>query len=319
MRRRIGAVVFLVAMVGILAVTRQVRAQESHRSLAILVVGDQRAGMLTMRELALYPRLAAWRARAHLTNASLPIIAYHFNKPDERVYCEKVLHIRRRNLLFVGIVRHLKRGPMKVVYRINNVVDPEDAADRIMEEVVDRLDLDPALLLGSATPSPTPLAVPSTQPLSVSSPTPFGSPSPASGPESHPAASGVSVVRLVIVDFRGVPLDRFDTNEKGVYVNVFLHNDSPDRAQRHLISVRCLDATGIAYGRTMGGAFTVARGESLDGIDVVERSDPEHHNGWLIHGNLLARHPGTYTITVEIDGVSVAHQEFKIVAKPVRP
>lgn len=299
------------------------------RPIAVLVVGDQNGAILTRREKELFRLLSGLRARAGLSKSDLPIISYHYDKDDERNYCEKGLGIKRANLLFVGLVEHEKRVPQRVIYRINNVVDPAAATDKIMAEVVNRLGLDPSVLLEAPSPSATPSALPSAAPAGEPStapaspaPTPYAIPSslipkprPSQSPQPTPKPKplGVTLLKLVPVDYQGTPKRRFLTTDRGVYVNAFLHNDTPTLDQRHTLSVRLLDPSGEPYGRPMGGTFTLVAGERIDQTDMVRRSDPDRHNGYLINGNALGQKPGTYRILLEIDGQIVGKAEFEIV------
>lgn len=303
------------------------------RPIAVLVVGDQNGAILTHREKELFRLLSGLRARAGLSKADLPIISYHFDKTDERNYCEKGLAIKRTNLLFVGLVEHEKRVPQKVVYRINNVVDVNAASDKVMAEVVNRLGLDPSVLLEgpspsgipSALPSGAPSAEPSAAPTSLPpspSATPYAMPtsllprprpSPTPQPTPKPKPLGMTLIKLLPVDYQGTPKRRFLTTDRGVYVNAFFHNDTPTLDQRHTLSVRLLGPDGEPYGRPMGGTFTLVAGERVDQNDMVRRSDPDRHNGYLIHGNALADKPGTYQILLEVDGQIVGKAEFEIV------
>lgn len=294
MRKQIavGAILMSLLVWTLLSVVSPVRSAEP--SLAILVVGDQNAGILTQREKELAHALGAFRARLHLNKDSLPIIAYHFNKDVERVYCEKTLSIARKNLLFVGIVEHDERVPQKVLFRINNVVNTSAAVDKIMAQVVERLGLDKSP--ASASPS----AEPSTSPSASAS--------------EMPNTTGVTLLKVVTMNHQRTEQSRFLTTDRGVYVNVYLHNDDPRNDQRHILAVHCMDADGNTYGRPMGGPFTVFGGENIDEVDMVARSDAERHNGFLIKGNVLGQKPGTYQIVVELDGQNVGHTDFEIVS-----
>lgn len=275
-------------------------ASAPDKPLAILVVGDQGAGILSQREKDMFRLLAAWRVKAKLTKTDLPIISYHFNKDDEREYCEKGLGIHRANLLFVGVVEHDKRVPQKVLFRLNNVVKTGEAADKTMAEVVERLGLDPGILNDTASPTPSdsPSAVPSSSPLTTSLPT---------------KTRGVTLTRVLTVDHEGNTQSRFLTSDRGVYVTVFVHNDNPAADQHHTLAVRLIDPSGKPYGRTIGGTFNIVTGERVDTTDMLARSDPERHNGYLIKGNALAQRTGRFQVIVEIDGEVAGKTEFEIV------
>jgi hypothetical protein len=272
-------------------------------TLAILIVGNQKGGLLTQREREMFHEMVAWRARAGLKKTDLPIISYHVNKDDEREYCEKGLGIKPNNLLFVGLVEHKGLVPQRVIYRINNVVDVPAEASKLMAEVVERLDLDPAILTSpsgapSGTPSGTPSAAPSGSPSAI---------------PAVPRPNGVTLIRLVTVDHQGNEQTRFLAGDRGVYLNVFLHNDNPIVDQRHTLAAHCMQPDGTEYGRPIGGPFTVEAGARIDSVDMLRRSDPDRHNGWLIKDNALSRKPGHYKARVEIDGEVVGTADFDIV------
>lgn len=294
MRRPIAFVAALISVIiGYLSLASSA-VHAADPPIAILVVGDQNAGVLTNREKELGRLLVAWRAKIHLSKNDLPLIAYHMNKDDERVYCEKTLGVTRKNLLFLGIVEHDKRVPQKVIYRINNVVDTNAAVEKVMGEVVTHLGLDPGIL--TASPSAAPSVAPSTAP----SPT--------------PNSNGVSLIKVVIVDYQGIEKNRFLTSDRGAYVNVLLHNDKPTVDQRHKLSVTCVGPEGKVYGRPIGGPFTVFNSERIDSIDMLRRSDPDRHNGFLIKGNAIEQKPGHYQVIVEVDGTKVGQAEFDVVS-----
>lgn len=96
---------------------------------AILVVGQPATHAL---EEDLIHRLQGARRDAHLTPTDLPILTYHFDKPDQRRYCEGRLGIRKRSLLFVGLARlAADRLPSEVVEGNERVTDAAAAANHV--------------------------------------------------------------------------------------------------------------------------------------------------------------------------------------------
>ena len=99
-------------------------------------------------------------------------------------------------------------------------------------------------------------------------------------------------------------------------MNVFLHNDRPDREHRHALGVKVTGPDGKLFGRVLGGSFTVAAGEKLETVEMLRRADPGQHNGFLIAGRTLSRNPGDYAVAVEIDGRPIARTRFTVSAEP---
>jgi len=279
----------------VVAATRLAAVAQEEPTLAILVVGNSKNEILVERERRLYRALLDWRAKAGLTKEQLPIISYHFEKPTERKYCEQGLKIKLGDLLFLGVVEHKSLVAQKIRRRIYNVVEVDDSAKKAMVAVLSEMGMDVGVLENAAPPSPIPSASPSASPT-----------------VSLPRVRGVSLIRITTVDYDGQPRARFTTDDRGIYVNVYLRNEAPTDEQRHLLAVRCLDPQGRPYGRTMGGPFSVAPGERLDSVDMVRRSDPERHNGYLIKGNQIAAVPGTYQVLVEVDGQLMGRSTFEL-------
>jgi len=275
------------------------RAQENPKEYAILVVGDTKNDILTQREKEIFKALQDWRARAGLTRSDLPIISYHMDRSVEANYCQKQLKIKPADVLFVGIVEHKNNVAQKVRVRVHNVVNIDEASKKVMIGVLKLMGRDLAVITGDdASPSP------------AVTPTPLPSPTP------PPRVRGISLLRVSTVDYDGNPRGNFTADDRGVYVNVYFRNDLPTEEQRHLLSVRCLDPGGRPYGRTMGGPFSIALGEKIDSVDMVRRSDPERHNGFLIKGNQIGSSPGTYVIVVEVDGQVLGRGQFELKNSP---
>lgn len=308
----LGMVLAALLAAGVWAAPKPAPKPAPTKSLAILVVGDASSEELSAREKLVFRALQEWRARAKLTRKSLPIISYHMDKDEERTYCESKLGIKPGNLLFVGVVEHRSLVAQKVRFRLNNVTRVDVAARDAMSHVLLALGHSVSILEQGTTPaSPTPGESPS--PTVTPTVTPTARPTPTTTPTvSLPKVRGVSVLRVVTVDYDGNPRSRFTIDDRGVYVNVYLRNELPGEEQRHLLSVRCIDPQGRPYGRVMGGPFSLASGERVDGVDMVRRSDPERHNGFLIKGNQIASTPGTYQIVVEVDGQILGHGSFEI-------
>ena len=165
----------------------------------------------------------------------------------------------------------------------------------------------------AASPSPTPQAA-SPTPTAVLVPYGHATRRPTPRPTPTPRVDGLTVLRLVSVDYLGTAQIKFKAGERGIYVNAFIRNDNPSKSHAHTLLVRLVDRAGTSYGRTMGGAFTVAAGERIDRVDMVRRADPDRHNGYLLKGNALGEKPGHYQIILEIDGITAARAELEIVA-----
>ena len=127
---------------------------------AILIVGDEGNAEMLRREKVLIGEMAK-RIRKQNPSQRLPIFSYHFNKQRERTYCEKKLNVLAEDLLFVGIVPLKNKVPLKVVYRIDRIVNATRAANDVLnraEEIVQENVTTVPVVAPPATPPVTPPA-----------------------------------------------------------------------------------------------------------------------------------------------------------------
>ena len=264
-------------------------AQE--KSYALLVVSNGQDKAMKALEKDLYRSLGLLRERVDIDKIDLPIISYHVDKAGEKTYCEKTLGIKPAHLVFVALVEQEALVATKVVFRVNNVANGYEACVKVMTRAARVLGKNPAALQASPSPASSP---------ALSEPP---------GP-----SLGASLNRIDIVNAQGQVQQVYIASDAGVYVNVFLHNDQPEREHRHTLGVKITLPGGKQFGRALGGPFTVAPGENLGAIEMVKRSDPDRHNGYLISGRTIGKNPGTYGVAVEIDGREVGRTEFTVSA-----
>lgn len=105
--------------------------EEGEKEYAILIVGDAGDAEMVKREDVLISEMAKL-IRAQDADQRLPIYSYHFNKERERAYCENRLNVLSEDLLFVGIVTLKNKVPLKVVYRIDRIVNPSRGAKDVL-------------------------------------------------------------------------------------------------------------------------------------------------------------------------------------------
>lgn len=135
-----------------------VEAQQEERSYAILIVGDEGNKEMHDREKVLINEMAK-RIRQQQADQRLPIFSYHFNKERERTYCENRLNVLNEDLLFVGIVTLKNKVPLKVVYRIDRIVNaPRGAKDVLGRAEELQAENAPPAVVASPTPSASPEA-----------------------------------------------------------------------------------------------------------------------------------------------------------------
>jgi hypothetical protein len=125
------------------------------------------------------------------------------------------------------------------------------------------------------------------------------------------AAGRVRLVTAHLEDAEGNRRTQFSSHDRGVYAHVELVNQSRQAAHDHLLWVHWRGPQG-RVGRPLGGVLHVAAGELLDGHDFPQACDAQGHDGLLVHDGWLGKHPGTYHMVVELDGVERADVRFVV-------
>ena len=162
--RKFGSVLALLLV--LVSQFAAVSAQPAEGAYAVLIVGDEGDAEMLRREKVLISEMGKL-IRAGSQTEKLPIYSYHFNKERERAYCENKLNVLAEDLLFVGIVSLDNKVPMKVVYRIDRIVNPSRAAKDVLSraaEIVGEDDERPAVVKPTPPAAPTPPAPPSQPP-----------------------------------------------------------------------------------------------------------------------------------------------------------
>lgn len=107
------------------------RAASGER-IAIMIVSNK--GAVETRAKAIYNRIGQLSSEAGLKE-TLPVLLVHFEKQDEREYCEQHLQISQGDLPFAGVVTLADNGvPQKVLYRIDTVYDTQHAAQTVFNK-----------------------------------------------------------------------------------------------------------------------------------------------------------------------------------------
>jgi hypothetical protein len=130
------------------------------QSLAVLIVSDGRSAAQKAKEEQMIHLIHKSLDDQGLPREVLPILTYHTNKADERIYLERTLGIKTKDLVFLGLAQHQNLVVKKVILREPNVGNPEDAVASLFQRAV-------AVLTGvnpDVTPSPdqTPIYTPHT-------------------------------------------------------------------------------------------------------------------------------------------------------------
>lgn len=185
-RVTLGVLIVWLWGLGVIAPLSPCWAQSSEVSYGVLIVGDEGDAEMLRVEKILINEMAK-QLRNDPASERLPIYSYHFNKERERVYCETKLNVLAEDLLFVGVVTLENKVPLKVVYRIDRIVN----APRAAKDILDRAqELDAGI---KETPTPSlPVSPPKTETLPSNEKAPKA-PAESSGASSGaPSNSGVS-------------------------------------------------------------------------------------------------------------------------------
>ncbi len=146
----------------------RVSAQPAEGSYAVLIVGDEGDAEMLRREKVLISEMGKL-IRAGSQTEKVPIYSYHFNKERERAYCENKLNVLAEDLLFVGVVSLENKVPMKVVYRIDRIVNPSRAAKDVLGRTEELVEDERPVAIKPTAPS-TPTAPSSNPPVSENPP-----------------------------------------------------------------------------------------------------------------------------------------------------
>ncbi len=148
-------------VLGALAATPAVAQEEAKKEYAILIVGDAGDAEMVRREDVLINEMGKL-IRQQDADRRLPIFSYHFNKQRERAYCENRLNVLNEDLLFVGIVTLKNKVPLKVVYRLDRIVNPSRGAKDVLAraEELQAEDQGTPVETPEASPSPAPSGSP---------------------------------------------------------------------------------------------------------------------------------------------------------------
>ena len=134
MKKNCQKIAILLSLLFLCGIMSPVQAQS--QDYAILIVGDEGSAEMLREEKVLIAAMAK-RLRNQAVDQRLKIYSYHFNKEAERVYCETKLNVLDEDLLFVGIVKLRNKVPLKVVYRVDRIVNPTRAAGDIMDRAAE--------------------------------------------------------------------------------------------------------------------------------------------------------------------------------------
>ena len=137
----VGAVMAGLLCAGV-AMPAQAQSQPSS-SYAILIVGDESKADIAKSEKNLISEIASMLEskngsayRYPKARSSRQVYSYHFNKDQEKRYCEKKLDILGEDVLFVGIIEvQPDRYPKRIVYRLDRIVNPQRSAKDVVSRI----------------------------------------------------------------------------------------------------------------------------------------------------------------------------------------
>ena len=189
-----------------------VEAQQVNSSYAILIVGDESKADVAKSEKSLISEIASILESKNgsafkypKARSSRQVYSYHFNKDQEKRYCEKKLDILAEDVLFVGIIEvQPDRYPKRIVYRLDRVVNPQRSAKDVVARIEEFMTAESSggssTAAAPAAAAKSPAASPASAPSSAAS-------APASSASSNTAANAPAITQA----------DRSDEGENGVY------------------------------------------------------------------------------------------------------
>ena len=172
--------------------TAPVLAQQTNSSYAILIVGDESKADIAKSEKSLISEIASILESKNGTAYKYPkarssrqVYSYHFNKDQEKRYCEKKLDILAEDVLFVGIIEvQPDRYPKRIVYRFDRIVNPQRSAKDVVSRIEEYMTAEASGTVAAAAPAQTVAKAPAAASSSSSS-----SSSASASPAAAPAAS----------------------------------------------------------------------------------------------------------------------------------
>lgn len=253
------------------------------QSLAVLIVSDGKTYAQRLKEEQIIALIHKSLDDQGLPREMMPILTYHTSQPAERAYCQKTLGIRPDDLVFLGLAQHKEHVVKKIMLRVPNVKDPEQAVATLFERAI-------AVLTGTS-PSPT-----GTNPSSTWSEAPESPEFPDSPafPQSS-SGSGTRIQSAVLcraVNSSGQPLEarsEFGTGDT-FYVS--------------------LEIKGLRYGtvleaRWYGGGALVNKGR------LVSNRVGDYY-AWFSMAPTGSWKPGSYRVVLYVDGQQQATQYFRV-------
>ena len=149
-------------------------AQSASSSYAILIVGDESKAEAAKSEKTLISEIASGLESKNGTAYKFPkarssrqVYSYHFNKEQEKRYCEKKLDILSEDILFVGIIEvQPDRYPKRIVYRLDRIVNPKRSANDVLTRIEELMTAEAA---GTTAKAPA-VAAPATTAATTAAP-----------------------------------------------------------------------------------------------------------------------------------------------------
>lgn len=253
------------------------------QSLAVLIVSDGKTYAQRLKEEQIIALIHKSLDDQGLPREMMPILTYHTNQPTERAYCQKTLGIRPNDLVFLGLAQHKDHVVRKIMLRVPNVKDPEQAVASLFERAI-------AVLTGTS-PSPTGA---SPSPSWTETPEAPNDPDIPAFPPSSPTSSTriQSAVLCRAVNASGQPLEarsEFGTSDT-FYVS--------------------LEIKGLRYGtvleaRWYGGGALVNKGR------LVSNRVGDYY-AWFSMAPTGSWKPGSYRVVLYVDGQQQATQYFRV-------
>ena len=164
----------LIASMCIVGGTKAAVAQTASSSYAILIVGDESKADIAKAEKSLISEIATILEsksgdayKFPKARSSRQVYSYHFNKDQEKRYCEKKLDILAEDVLFVGIIEvQPDRYPKRIVYRLDRIVNPHRSALDVVTRIEEFMVAESAPKTVAAAPAAAP-AAPATAPATT--------------------------------------------------------------------------------------------------------------------------------------------------------
>lgn len=276
-------------LVPLISLASTARSTANTKSLVVLIVSNRDSKAQRLKEEQMITLIHQSLDEQGLPREVLPILTYHTNKRVEKAYCEKTLGIHEKDLVFLGLAQHKNLVVKKVVLRETNVKDATQAVGDLFGRAV-------AVLSGASPKSAPTSPRPEESPTSDDAPPPKEPDDTPPQPSSKPQPAIARVSSAVIcrgVNGRGEPSAR--TSNFSARDTFFVS----------------FELTGLRHGTSIEAKWYGARGLIRSGHMVSDKTGS--WPGWFSLAPSTRWAPGTYRVTLYVDGQQQTTQYFRVI------